>query len=571
LATRTWLSIVLGLGVIVHYAALRTGFLLDDFIHISMLRGNFPAERSALDLYNFVDDANRSEMLARGILPWWSHPELTIKFFRPLSSALIWLDHRVFGPSPLAMHLHSLAWWAAMVLGAFALYRRFFSERVARIGVFVFALAPCHAMPMAWLANRDALISLGLGIPGLIVYTRARETRAMRDVLGALALFSIAFLGGEYTLSFLAYVLTFELVRARDTIGQRIVGMLPFVLPCAVYMGVRASMHYGAIGSGYYNDPFQAPVLFAFFAPRRFGTLFLEAWLGLDNETITWSVPFWAIAILVVVLAVALWRVIQFVMKESDPAPRRAAAWLGLGSVLAMVPVLAVVPGQRLLGATMLGVAPVVALMLEGAWFPKAIAPRRGTAELVQLCALALGFAHLIHGPITTVLLGTHFRATADTFASQMTGLRARLAEPGAGPPMIVRATGSAFFAPFGLSDEGVLPERFAVLAWASHVLVVRTGERSFDVFGPPDSGVFPSGEGNLHLDIAWTLQEGQVFRAPGYTVTVTGMTEGRTTAVHVDLDDDVDAWTWLNETPKAYFVEPLPPDGEGRPYESDH
>ena len=208
-ATRTWLSIVVGLGALIHLGALRTGFLLDDFIHESMLRGTFPAARHPLDLYNFVDDSDRAEMMERGILPWWTHPELTIRFFRPLSSALIWLDHRLLGQSALLMHLHSLAWWVAMVLAAFALYRAFLGERVARLAVLVFALAPAHSMPIAWLANRDALISLALGIPALLVYTRARESRSTRDVLLSFAIFSLAFLGGEYTLSFVAYVLSF--------------------------------------------------------------------------------------------------------------------------------------------------------------------------------------------------------------------------------------------------------------------------------------------------------------------------------------------------------------------------
>ena len=43
-----------------------------------------------------------------------------------------------------------------------------------------------------------------------------------------------------------------------------------------------------------------------------------------------------------------------------------------------------------------------------------------------------------------------------------------------------------------------------------------------FDMFASADSGVFPWGEGNLHLDVAWTLQVGDVFQAPGYTATIT-------------------------------------------------
>lgn len=571
LTTRSWLTLLIGIGGLLHLAALRTGFLLDDFIHISMLHGNFPAVRHPLDLYNFVDDSNRSEMLARGILPWWSHPDLTIRFFRPLSSALIWLDHALFGPNALAMHLHSFAWWAAMVGFAFVLYRAFFGERVARFASLVFALAPCHAMPLAWLANRDALISLGLGIPALFVYTRARASGALRDRLLALVLFSIAFLGGEYTLSFLAYVVTFELVRADDRPMQRIVGVLPFAVPCAVYMGVRGSLHYGSIGSGYYSDPFHAPELFLFFAPRRFATLFLDAWLGLDNDTINWSIPWWLVLGACAIAGWIVWKVLRHVLRESPSASRRAALWLGLGSVLAMVPVLAVVPGQRVLGAAMFGIAPMVALVFEGAWFPRVIEARRGAAELTQLTALALGFAHFVHGPVNAALLDAHFHESSLTFARHTREIRERFVDAADTDIVIVRGTGGSFFVPFGIDAEGVLPHRFAVLSWTTHVLVVRTGERGFDMFAPVDAGIFPWGEGNLHLDVAWALSVGDTFHAPGFTVTVTEVQQGHTTGVHFEFDEALAERLWLNETPKSFFVEPLPSiEGEGRTYESD-
>lgn len=570
-ASRTWLSIVVGLGAVLHYAALRTGFLLDDFIHISMLRGNFPAARHPLDLYNFVDDSDRGALIERGILPWWTHPELTIRFFRPLSSALIWLDHEVVGTNALLMHLHSLAWWVAMVLGAYLLYRAFFTERVARFATFVFALAPCHAMPIAWLANRDALISLGLGIPALLLYTRARQTRSPKDVLGALVLFSLAFLGGEYTLSFVAYVVTFEIVRAGDTIGRRVVGLLPFVVPCTVYMAVRTSLAYGTHGSGFYNDPFRAPELFVFFAPRRLATLILEAWLTLDNETVSWSIPWWLLIPGTLVLVGLVVQVLRYVLRESDAGPRRAAAWMGLGSLIAMIPVLAVVPNQRVLGAAMLGIAPLVGLVLDGTWFPRVLEPRRGRAELAQMAALGLGFAHLVHGPVTAALLDGHYRESAEQFAEQMASLRALVGDAAEADPVIVRASGGAFFAPFGIDEGGVLPRRFAILAWTPHALVIRTSETSFDMFAATDNGLFPWGEGNLYLDTAWDLEVGEVFEAPGYTVTITEMNEGRTTGAHFDLGEDFASRVWLNETPKAYFPTGLPEEGAGRPFESDH
>ena len=72
--------------------ALRSPYLLDDYLHQSMVDGTFPGHRGPFNLYDFVNDTDRAVMLERGILPWWADPELKVRFFRPLSSLLLWID-----------------------------------------------------------------------------------------------------------------------------------------------------------------------------------------------------------------------------------------------------------------------------------------------------------------------------------------------------------------------------------------------------------------------------------------------------------------------------------------------
>ena len=60
----------------------------------------------------------------------------------------------------------------------------------------IFALAPCHAVPLAWLANRYALITLCFGTWALGAYLRWREGRALRDAALAALLFILALGGG---------------------------------------------------------------------------------------------------------------------------------------------------------------------------------------------------------------------------------------------------------------------------------------------------------------------------------------------------------------------------------------
>jgi hypothetical protein len=560
---RNWLALALLVlaGAIIYLPSLRSPFLLDDYLHASMIDGTFPAHRSPFDLYNFVNDADRSILVERGMLPWWSHPRLVIRFFRPLSSALIWADHRLLGNGPIPLHVHSFLWWVAAVFAARALFRRLFSERVAWIATVIFALAPCHALPLAWLANREALVSLTFGAFGLVAYVRFREQRAALDGGFAAALFGLSLLGGEYGLSLTGYVLAFEIVRRRESILRRASGLLAFVVPVAAYLTARSARHYGSIGSGFYSDPLHAPAAYFHTAPRRFVMLLADAWLSLDNETLSSSTPAWLLALGAVLAVAILFVPIRRLLADLPETERRAASFLLLGSILALAPMLAVVPSPRLLGASLLGVAPIVALLLDRAWFPLEIAPRRGHVELTGLVALLLGFAHLVHAPLTSWLVGRHFQRSASLFADHAAELRARLDDPAHTDVVIMRGMGGAFFLPFALDHFGQLPARWRILAQTGHALALRRGPRTLDIIVPPDQSVFPPGQNNLFRNDEIKMAAGDTFTVPGMHVTVleVGPDGPRTIRYQFDRDLEAAPLVWITEKYEG-FPDAAPP-----------
>jgi len=153
----------------VHLPVLGAARLQDDYNQTAMIAGRYPSHPGPLDLYDFINDGNRSALIERGFLPWWTDPKMELRFLRPLSSALLWLDYRVFGESGIVFeHLHSLFWWALASVGLFTLLKRLFSPRVATLGVLVFAIAPCHDLPLTWIANREALVSVAIGTFALV-------------------------------------------------------------------------------------------------------------------------------------------------------------------------------------------------------------------------------------------------------------------------------------------------------------------------------------------------------------------------------------------------------------------
>lgn len=548
--------------------ALRSPYLLDDYLHQSMVDGTFPGHRGPLNLYDFVNDTDRGVMLERGILPWWADPELKVRFFRPLSSLLLWIDHTLAGSHPLLLHLHSLAWWVAAVLAVRALFRRSFSKTTALIGTTLFALAPCHTLPLAWLANREVLVSLTFGTLALAAYVRFREQRTYRDGAVATALFLVSMLGGEYALAFGGYVLAIELGRRAESPWTRLSGMLPFVAPAVGYLLVRGMLHYGTAGSGFYSDPLSVPGAYLATAPRRMLILLEDAWLTLDAATWTSTTPLWVLASVFVVAALGLHRPIRRVLAHLDPAPRATATWMLLGSVIALVPTLAVVPSARLLGVSYLGVSAVVALLLEHAWFPAV--PDTGKAEQLQLAAVLLGFAHLVHGPVTSWLVSRQFRDAAVEFSDHTHALASRLGDPSQADVVLIRGMVGQFFVPFALDPHGHPPKRWRILSQTGHVLVMRTDPRTVRLIAPKDQSLYTTGPGNLFRSLDRQLEVGDQVRVQGMTVTIEelGIDGPRQARFEFDEDIDTSASTWIVEDFDGFKDANLPAVGFGKPFD---
>ncbi len=557
-------------GLFCFWPALQADFTLDDDVHAAMVYGTYPAHRAPYDLYNLVDDTSRAALLERGVLPWWTHPALTIRFFRPLASVLRWGDYTVFGNSALAQHAHSFLWWLALAFGARALFRRLLPGRAAALATVIFALAPCHAIPLVWLANREALVSLAFGLPGLLAYVRWREEASPRQGALAALLFTGALAAGEYGLAFTGYVVAFEVFRRREALGRRALGALPFLLPLLAYLGLRTALGYGASGSGFYADPLHDPATFLRFAPSRFVALLLDGWFALDRETFFASLWQWFF------VGFALWGLLLVVLAvrpthaDLDAPTRVHLRWLLLGSTLSVVPMLAVVPSARLLGVAVIGIAAVVGLVIERAWF--APEPRRRFGGFASLAVLALAFTHLVHGPTSAWLTGHAYHASTQHSVKARDGLRARLGAM-ADTDLVVMRGGPA--APFHLAfsldrERHELPASYSVLTQTGHALALRRGPRTLELIAAQNDTLILLGEANIYVDMRREFTVGEVLTLPHARGTVLALTGTRPRIMQFEFDHDLDAspLTWVTETGAGYTPAPPPAEGMGMPFD---
>lgn len=409
---RLWLAtaLVIVLGAGLRIPGLLAGFHSDDYQQLAMLNARFVLERPAWDLFWFGprSPSELDRLVAFGFDPWWTAESHRLSMFRPLSSVLIHVDHTLFGDRALLFHLHSLAWWAALVSAVALLASRVLPAAVAVGAVVLFALDAAHNVPIAWLANRSTLVSATLGTLALWAHIRARTHGHGAQVIWlalSAVLWALALAGGEYGFGLLAFVLAFELLGNRDGVRARALRLsAPFAVACA-YLLLRAELGHGVSGSGQYISP-SDPVRYAVQASTRSLALVADLVLGVPaswfhsntpfrNQLLelqlfdppTWRrLPDWqtlhaVIGGVALVCAALLLRWIG----RSGRAELGAVRWLALGSLLALPAAAATAPSARLLVAPAIGASALVAAALATA----AVRARR-SALLGLLCAALL-------------------------------------------------------------------------------------------------------------------------------------------------------------------------------------
>lgn len=506
-----------------------------------MAMGKLPVPKGPLDLYDFVGDADRATLVRAGMLPWWTDEGLHVRFFRPLASAMLYAEHHVLSAG--GMHVVSLAWWLLAIAAAYAWTRHVTgSERAAAMASAAFALAPSHVWPLALAANREVTVSVAFGALGLLL--AARPPSRARAVASALA-FSASLAAGEYGLCVGAYVVSAALL-ARGPLLERARKTLPFFGPAALYLALRAALGYGAWGTGFYRDPIHTPARFFHFAPSSLKTLVLLSWTAQDDR----AAPAWALVAASVVVALSI------AVGLSRSESRERLAPLVLGSLLALLPVLAAAPDARLLMPAMLGVCAATGLAFETAL--------RDGRFVSRAAAFVLATTQLVLAPKASwdgvQRVAKHARESADRAATL-----ASVSPPSSGTYVVPRASWETAFLGASLfpGDRPTL----RVLVSARHALLLRIDERSVEVLVPKGQGFFPFGADDIFRSDEHPLREGDERDVPGMHVLI--VADGKDTAARVRFTFDAPVsgpeLAWLSESVDRFDPMTPPEVGMGK------
>jgi hypothetical protein len=470
------------IGVVLSAPALPTGFIVDDWVHRAVLLRLPGFEAPPLELFSFITgDPGRLEEAKRLAFPWWSAPNLKLAFWRPLSSATHWLDYVLWPDTPWAMHLHSMLWYAACVVAAAFLFRRLLADRLyAGVAAFAYAVSHTHSVPVLFLANRNALVSLFFGISTLLLHDRWRRDGDRRAAAAAPFALLLALLANEGAIAACGYLAAYAVfvdpkqVRLKPdaTAGGRLKpGPTSALLALAPYVGVvvawrivYSTLGFGAEGSDAYIDPAASPVRFAHAVAGRAPIYLLAQWLIPPSD-------FFLVAPRLVqrywtAIAIAFAAILTFALSPLLRRDRIARFWFA-GMLMAVIPICATFPMDRMLLYPGLGAAALLSQFIA-AVRAKQLVPV--TARVRRIGARILFDALIaVQLVVSPLWLPIRIAATAKEVGGMTQAVDRLAADPSLAGKLVVLIDdamwSSVYFATLRALKGLPMPEQFLVLA----------------------------------------------------------------------------------------------------------
>lgn len=475
----SWLPLHLAvLSTLLCLPGIRMGYQADDHLHRAVLSGEqgfTELGRGPWSLFTFMDGdaAKNVHSIAQGRLPWWTTPTIRAALFRPLTGWTHWVDMRLWPNDPTPAHVHSLVWHALVIALATLLLQ--WVMPVPWIGGFaalLYAVDDARGIPAMWIANRNALTTMAFVLLTLVCHYQWRmRGRQAAAWLGPVC-FGLGLCASEGGVTAAGYLLAFAIFLELGSWRQRTVSLLAYVLVGMAWLVIYRMLGYGVWGLGAYVDPAGDPLRFLATLPLRAPLILCgmlafppsEAGGVLAKDVIpllfgwTWLV--------VVAIAVLMWPVVK-----REPVAR----FLALGSALAVLPVCATFPADRLLTFAGWGAGGMVAwLMVDLVRRNREEAPggMRRWGRRGALAALVL--VHQVIGPLNLLQASKGIEAFG---VAMETSARSLPVPASPEERLVVAATPSAF-----ISVQAQMIRATYRLPWHEYAVVLSSTTHSTEI-----------------------------------------------------------------------------------------
>jgi len=408
--------------------ALKTGLVLDDLpqravelkpdqLPPRMHETGNPADSGSFptvlrDLFFNRTPQDMALIKNYGVLPWWTSDKLRLGLWRPVTAFTHWLDYRLFPDSPVLMHAHNIAWFAAIVFLLTMIYRKLIGAGwAAGLAALLFLLDGNTYFPVMFIANRGFMLSLFFGLLCLYEHHQWRSAKSRSGcVLSALFL-ALSLLADEGGASTFAFILAYALVLEPGSFRNRALTVLPSILIIVLWRTIYTLSGFGLFHVGAYIDPTTEPLQFAReVIPRAMILLagqlpflspdFLYAVNPLLQPKVT---AFYCVSMAAILVVLLPW-----VRRD-----KTAAFWFAV-MILAAIPAATVMPTGKNLGFVAVGAYGLIATFVAGL----ITRPSRLPESLIYripawaVCALLM----LMHVPVAVAGRVLAVNATAFAF-----------------------------------------------------------------------------------------------------------------------------------------------------------
>lgn len=573
-----WVAVALGVALTLPSAWL--GRSTDDYVQQLRLGHNPGALRgfdpAPLDLFTFASGApaQRRALMDEGVFSWWTPPGFRLAFWRPLSAATHVLDDALWPHSPALAHLHSVAWFALLLVVVGALYRRLWAglypravtRWLAGLALLLYALDDAHGPTVGFLANRNALVAAVFSFAALLAHDRWRRA-AWRPgaALGPL-LFGAGLLAGESSLAILAYLGAYVLLLdPAPTLWRRARATAAWAAVAVAWYAAYKLQGYGTLGSGVYLDPAANPAAYASAAATRVPVLLLgQQALPWSDLWLLWppDIAHFVLSLAVSVLLTGLWLLWPVLRRD------RVVAFWALGGFVAALPIAATFPADRLLifvGVGGMGqVAAVLALVFTRGerGFPRRFTwtDQKPWWQLnMATTALALVTIHLLISPIM-LPIRARTMATVDDSQALLDDLVPRTPDVAAQDLVVVSAPtdGLVSYLPIRRAAQGTpRPAHLRLLSTGLAAADVRRPNARTLIISRP-AGFLETEPERMLRAASLPFTTGERVEVPGLAVDVLAVTEdGRPRDVRFSFDHALDdpryrwvAWQGISFAP---------------------
>ncbi len=355
--------------------SLTVGLQLDDWLHRMILLDRMvipPAEDASLfGLFSFFsgDTEQIKQCIDLGVVPWWTLQNIRVSFWRPISEITHWIDYRLWPNFPSMMHLQSILWFSGVVFAVSKLYKKLLGPTfVAGLAALLYAIDDAHAMPTAWIANRNALIAVFFGAFSLLTHIKWRKDGWKPGIIIAPFFLLLGLLSGEAVIGICGYFFAYALFVDNCSYLKKLLSLFPYITVTVIWWFTYKYLGFGTWGSGTYIDPGQEPFLYTSNFISSAPILLLSQWALPPAQTSSFLpkdlfIIYWLLAVsFILTLSIIL---LPLIRKSA------IARFWTLGMIIALIPICTTFPHDRLIFFVGIGAMGLLAQFFTS-WFNKA-------------------------------------------------------------------------------------------------------------------------------------------------------------------------------------------------------